>query len=81
MAPPWVGLIGGVRVLLPGHPPYLEPLAGGFLASSTTLAGFSKRCAYNLAAALGGLFLAYLALKKLRPSYRCSLSRESYCRS
>jgi hypothetical protein len=69
MAPPWVGLVDGVRVLLPGHPPYPEPLAGGFPRLPDYPGGFLEAHAYNLAAAVGGLFLAYVAVKKLRPSY------------
>lgn len=69
LAPPWVGLIDGTRVLLPGRPPYLEPLPGGFPRLDHYLGGFLEAHAYNLLAALGGLALATVALRKLRPSY------------
>lgn len=68
LMPPWVGLIDGVRVLLPGHPPYLEPLPGGFPRLPDYPGGFLEAHAYNLLAALGGLSLAVVALRKLRPS-------------
>ena len=67
--PPWVGLIDGIRVLLPGHPPYLEPLPGGFPRLPDYPGGFLEAHAYNLAAALGGLALSVVALRRLRPSF------------
>lgn len=69
LAPPWVGLIDGTRVLLPGRPPYLEPLPGGFPRLDHYLGGFLEAHAYNLVAALGGLALSFVALRRLRPSY------------
>jgi hypothetical protein len=69
LAPPWVGLIDGIRVLVPGHPPYLEPLDGGFPRLSDYPGGFLEAHAYNLLAALGGLALSFVALKRLRPSF------------
>lgn len=69
LAPPWVGLIDGIRVLLPGHPPYLEPLSGGFPRLPDYPGGFLEAHAYNLVAALGGLALSVVALRRLRPSF------------
>jgi hypothetical protein len=69
LAPPWVGLIDGARVLLPGHPPFLEPLEGGFPRLELYSGGFLDAHAYNLVAAVAGLWLAVLALRKLRPAY------------
>jgi hypothetical protein len=68
LAPPWVGIIDGIRVLLPGHPPYLEPLPGGFPRLADYPGGFLEAHAYNLIAALGGLALSVVALRRLRPS-------------
>ena len=67
--PPWVGLVDGIRVLLPGHPPYLEPLPGGFPRLPDYPGGFLQAHAYNLVAALGGLALSVVALRRLRPSF------------
>ncbi len=69
LMPPWVGLIDGIRVLLPGHPPYLEPLPGGFPRLADYPGGFLEAHAYNLVAALGGLALSVVALRRLRPSF------------
>lgn len=69
LAPPWVGLIDGTRVLLPGRPPYLDPLPGGFPRLEHYLGGFLEAHAYNLLAALGGLALSFVALRRVRPSY------------
>ncbi|HEX3594344.1 MAG TPA: mannosyltransferase family protein [Polyangiaceae bacterium] len=69
LMPPWVGLIDGMRVLLPGHPPYLEPLPGGFPRLPDYPGGFLEAHAYNLVAALGGLALSVVALRRLRPSF------------
>jgi hypothetical protein len=69
LAPPWVGLIDGARVLLPGHPPFLAPLEGGFPRLPLYAGGFLEAHAYNLLSALAGLWVAALAVKKLRPSY------------
>jgi hypothetical protein len=69
LAPPWTGLIDGIRVLLPGHPPYLSPLPGGFPRLVEYPGGFLDAHAYNLIAAAFGLYLAYLALRRLRPMY------------
>jgi hypothetical protein len=69
LAPPWVGIIDGIRVLLPGHPPYLDPLPGGFPRLPDYPGGFLEAHAYNLIAALGGLALSVVALRRLRPSF------------
>jgi hypothetical protein len=69
ITPPWVGLIDGIRVLLPGHPPYLEPLPGGFPRLPDYPGGFLEAHLYNLIAALGGLYLVVVALRRLRPSF------------
>ena len=69
LMPPWVGLVDGIRVLLPGHPPYLEPLPGGFPRLPDYPGGFLEAHAYNLVAALGGLALSVVALRRLRPSF------------
>lgn len=69
ITPPWMGLIDGARVLLPGHAPYLEPLEGGFPRLTLYLGGFLEAHAYNLIAAVGGLWLSAIALRRLRPSY------------
>jgi len=68
LAPPWTGLIEGVTVLLPGHEPYLDPLPGGFPRLPEYLGGFLQAHAYNLLAAISGLVLAGLAVKRLRAS-------------
>ena len=68
LAPPWIGIIDGIRVLLPGHPPYLEPLPGGFPRLADYPGGFLEAHGYNLIAALGGLALSAVALKRIRPS-------------
>jgi hypothetical protein len=69
ITPPWTGLIDGVRVLLPGHPPYLEPLSGGFPRLPDYPGGFLDAHAYNLVAAGGGLLLAFAAIRRLRASH------------
>lgn len=69
LAPPWTGLFDGIRVLLPGHAPYLEPLPGGFPRLAQYGGGFLEAHAYNLVAALAGLWLAFVALRRVRPSY------------
>jgi hypothetical protein len=69
LMPPWVGLVDGIRVLLPGHPPYLEPLPGGFPRLPDYPGGFLEAHGYNLVAALGGLALSVVALRRLRPSF------------
>jgi len=69
LTPPWVGIIDGIRVLLPGHPPYLEPLPGGFPRLPDYPGGFLEAHAYNLVAALGGLALSLVAVRRLRPSF------------
>lgn len=69
LAPPWTGLVDGARVLLPGRPPYLEPLPGGFPRLEHYLGGFLEAHAYNLIAALAGLALSFVALRRVRPSY------------
>jgi hypothetical protein len=69
LMPPWVGLIDGIRVLLPGHPPYLAPLPGGFPRLADYPGGFLEAHAYNLVAALGGLALSVVAIRRLRPSF------------
>jgi hypothetical protein len=56
-------------VLLPGHPPYLEPLDGGFPRLPDYPGGFLEAHAYNLLAAVGGLVLSVVALRRLRPSF------------
>ncbi|HVW25074.1 MAG TPA: mannosyltransferase family protein [Polyangiaceae bacterium] len=68
LTPPWVGIIDGIRVLLPGHLPYLEPLPGGFPRLPDYPGGFLEAHAYNLVAALGGLALSVVAVRRLRPS-------------
>lgn len=69
LAPPWMGLIDGLVVLLPGHPPYLDPLPGGFPRLPVYAGGFLEAHAYNLVAAIAGLAIAIVALRRLRASY------------
>jgi hypothetical protein len=69
LEPPWIGLIDGIRVLLPGHPPYLSPLSGGFPRLPDYPGGFLEAHAYNLAAALFGLWFAVVAIRRLSPSF------------
>jgi hypothetical protein len=69
ITPPWTGLIDGARVLIPGHPPYLDPLSGGFPRLPDYPGGFLEAHAYNLAAAVAGLVVACFAVKRLRASY------------
>jgi hypothetical protein len=69
LTPPWTGLVDGIRVLLPGHPPYMKPLAGGFPRLADYPGGFLTAHAYNLVAALGGIALAVVAARRLRASY------------
>jgi hypothetical protein len=69
LAPPWMGLIDGAVVLLPGHAPFLEPLEGGFPRLNLYSGGFLEAHAYNLVAAVAGLWFAARALRTLRPSY------------
>jgi hypothetical protein len=69
ITPPWTGLIDGARVLLPGHPPYLEPLSGGFPRLSDYPGGFLEAHAYNFVAAIAGLALAFVAVRRLRASH------------
>jgi len=69
LAPPWTGLADGIRVLLPGNPPYLEPLEGGFPRLPFYGGGFLDAHGYNLVAALAGLGLSALALRHLRPAH------------
>jgi hypothetical protein len=68
LTPPWTGLIEGIRVVLPGHPPYLSPLPGGFPRLADYPGGFLTAHGYNLAAALLGLTLATVAAYRLRAS-------------
>lgn len=67
LTPPWVGLVDGVRVLF-RSPPYLEPLEGGFPRLPDYPGGFLEAHAYNLLAAVAGLVLALVAIRKLKPS-------------
>jgi hypothetical protein len=69
ITPPWTGLIDGARVLWPGHRPYLEPLSGGFPRLSDYPGGFLEAHAYNFVAALSGLVLAGVAVRRLRASH------------
>jgi hypothetical protein len=69
ITPPWTGLIDGARVLLPGHERSLEPLSGGFPRLAEYPGGFLEANAYNFAAALGGLMLAFVAVRRLRASH------------
>jgi hypothetical protein len=68
-AAPWSAIIDGVRVLLPGAPRLLDPLPGGAPRLAHYAGGFLESNAYNLAAALGGLALAGLAVRRLPPAY------------
>jgi len=68
-AAPWSALYDGIRVLLPGGPRLLEPIAGAPPRLDRYVAGFLESNAYNLAAALGGLALAGLALRRLPASF------------
>jgi hypothetical protein len=67
VAPPWVGLVDGVRVLF-RDPPYLEPLEGGFPRLPHYPGGFLEAHAYNLLAAVAALSLAFVATRRLKPS-------------
>jgi len=69
LTPPWTGLIDGVRVLLPGNPPYLDPLPGGFPRLADYPGGFLTAHTYNLIAALVGLALCAVAWRRLRAPY------------
>ncbi|HVU05723.1 MAG TPA: hypothetical protein VHE30_28435 [Polyangiaceae bacterium] len=68
LAPPWQGLVEGVTVLLPGHPPFLTPLPGGFPRLPFYPGGFLEAHAYNLVAALAALALAFVSIGRLRAS-------------
>jgi hypothetical protein len=68
-AAPWTAIADGVRVLLPGSPGMLDPLPGGAPRLSHYAGGFLESNVYNLVAAIGGLALAAVALRRLRPSY------------
>lgn len=68
-AAPWTALVDGVRVLLPGGPRLLDPLPGGLPRLTHYTGGFLESNAYNLLAAVGGLALAAVALRRLPPSY------------
>jgi hypothetical protein len=69
LTPPWTGLFDGIRVLLPGHPPYLKPLPGGFPRLADYPGGFLTAHAYNLVAAFLGIALAVVAARRLRASH------------
>jgi hypothetical protein len=66
---PWTALIDGVRVIVPGGPKLLDPLPGGTARLSHYGGGFLESNVYNLIAALGGIALAVLAVRRLPPSY------------
>ena len=66
---PWSALIDGIRVVVPGQPWTLAPLAGGFPRLEHYPGGFLEASVYNLLAALFGIALSVVALRKLPAMY------------